>query len=155
VAGVPCANFQSSACRELPRQAGESFLKLPGYENKHSISSNHMCSRLLYARPKHASGKPTAGRRLSRTNTAEGQHALLDLTTGMYNTTVGLYSLLSNTTGKFNTGVGAGALLTTPPAATIPPQVLKLCVTTPRATPTLPWVFRHSNTTPPVPKTLP
>jgi len=45
-------------------------------------------------------------------NTAEGQHALLDLTTGMYNTAVGLYSLLSNTTGKFNTGVGAGTLLT-------------------------------------------
>jgi hypothetical protein len=45
-------------------------------------------------------------------NTAEGQHALLDLTTGMYNTGVGLYSLLSNTTGNFNTGVGAGTLLT-------------------------------------------
>jgi hypothetical protein len=45
-------------------------------------------------------------------NTAEGQHALLDLTTGMYNTAVGLYSLLSNTTGKFNTGIGAGTLLT-------------------------------------------
>jgi trimeric autotransporter adhesin len=45
-------------------------------------------------------------------NTAEGQHALLDLTTGTYNTAVGLYSLLSNTTGKFNTGVGAGTLLT-------------------------------------------
>ena len=45
-------------------------------------------------------------------NTAEGLHALLDLTTGMYNTAVGLYSLLSNTTGKFNTGVGAGTLLT-------------------------------------------
>jgi len=44
-------------------------------------------------------------------NTAEGQHALLDLTTGTYNTAVGLYSLLSNTTGKFNTGVGAGTLL--------------------------------------------
>ena len=45
-------------------------------------------------------------------NTAEGYHALLDLTTGTYNTAVGLYSLLSNTTGKFNTGVGAGTLLT-------------------------------------------
>ena len=45
-------------------------------------------------------------------NTAEGQHALLDLTTGTYNTAVGLYSLLSNTTGRFNTGVGAGTLLT-------------------------------------------
>ncbi len=44
-------------------------------------------------------------------NTAEGQNALLSLTTGTYNTAVGLYSLLSNTTGQFNTGVGAGTLL--------------------------------------------
>ncbi len=44
-------------------------------------------------------------------NTAEGQNALLGLTTGTYNTAVGIYSLLSNTTAKFNTGVGAGTLL--------------------------------------------
>jgi trimeric autotransporter adhesin len=44
-------------------------------------------------------------------NTAEGQNALLGLTTGTYNTAVGVFSLLSFTNGKFNTGVGAGALL--------------------------------------------
>ncbi len=44
-------------------------------------------------------------------NTAEGQNALLSLSTGTYNTGVGLYSLLSDTDGKFNTGVGAGTLL--------------------------------------------
>jgi len=44
-------------------------------------------------------------------NTAEGQNALLSLTTGTYNTAIGLYSLLSDSTGKFNTGVGAGTLL--------------------------------------------
>ena len=44
-------------------------------------------------------------------NTAEGTHALLDRTTGIYNTAVGLYSLLSLTTSSFNTGVGAGTLL--------------------------------------------
>ncbi len=44
-------------------------------------------------------------------NTAEGQNALLSLSTGTYNTAVGLFSLLSLTTGNFNTGVGAGALL--------------------------------------------
>jgi uncharacterized coiled-coil protein SlyX len=44
-------------------------------------------------------------------NTAEGQNALLSLTTGTYNTAVGLYSLLSNQEGQFNTGIGAGALL--------------------------------------------
>jgi len=46
-------------------------------------------------------------------NTAEGQSALLSLTSGTYNTAVGLFSLLSNTEGIFNTGVGAGTLLAT------------------------------------------
>ena len=44
-------------------------------------------------------------------NTAEGQSALLSLTTGAYNTALGLYSLVSLTDGQFNTGVGAGTLL--------------------------------------------
>jgi Chaperone of endosialidase len=44
-------------------------------------------------------------------NTAEGQNALLGLTTGTYNTAVGFFSLTSNTQGQFNTAVGAGALL--------------------------------------------
>jgi trimeric autotransporter adhesin len=44
-------------------------------------------------------------------NTAEGQNALLSLTTGTYNTGVGFFSLSVTTTGKFNTAVGAGTLL--------------------------------------------
>ncbi|MGE5213204.1 MAG: tail fiber domain-containing protein [Nitrospirota bacterium] len=44
-------------------------------------------------------------------NTAEGQNALLSLTTGGFNTAVGFFSLRSNTTGQFNTATGAGALL--------------------------------------------
>jgi hypothetical protein len=44
-------------------------------------------------------------------NTAEGQSALLGLTTGTFNTAVGFDSILSLTDGKFNTGVGAGTLL--------------------------------------------
>ena len=44
-------------------------------------------------------------------NTAEGQDALLGLTSGLYNTAVGLFSLRSNTTGGFNTAIGAGTLL--------------------------------------------
>jgi hypothetical protein len=44
-------------------------------------------------------------------NTAEGQNALLSLSTGTYNSAVGLFSLLSNTEGNFNTAVGAGTLL--------------------------------------------
>jgi Chaperone of endosialidase len=44
-------------------------------------------------------------------NTAEGQNALMNLTTGAGNTAVGWYSLFSDTTASFNTGVGAGTLL--------------------------------------------
>jgi hypothetical protein len=44
-------------------------------------------------------------------NTAEGQNALLSLSTGTYNTAVGFLSLESNTEGQFNTALGAGALL--------------------------------------------
>jgi len=44
-------------------------------------------------------------------NTAEGQDALLNLTSGTFNTAVGFFSLRALTDGKFCTGVGAGALL--------------------------------------------
>ena len=44
-------------------------------------------------------------------NTAEGQSALLSLTSGTYNTAVGFFSLRSNITGNFNTAIGAGTLL--------------------------------------------
>ena len=43
-------------------------------------------------------------------NTAEGQNALLSLTTGQYNTAVGLNSLSSTTTGLNNTAIGSAAL---------------------------------------------
>src|SRR6266581_9561292 len=44
-------------------------------------------------------------------NTAEGQSALFNLTSGGFNTGVGFLSLRSNTTGNFNTATGAGTLL--------------------------------------------
>ena len=44
-------------------------------------------------------------------NTAEGQAALLSLTTGSFNTGVGFLSLRSNATGQLNTAIGAGTLL--------------------------------------------
>ena len=44
-------------------------------------------------------------------NTAEGQAALLSLSTGAYNTAIGIYSLLSLTDGNLNTALGAGTLL--------------------------------------------
>jgi len=43
-------------------------------------------------------------------NTAEGQNALLSLTSGTYNTAVGFSSLKSNTTGTLNTAIGVNAL---------------------------------------------
>src|SRR6266536_74839 len=43
-------------------------------------------------------------------NTAEGQNALLSLTTGTYNTALGMLSLQSNKVGNFNTATGAFAL---------------------------------------------
>ncbi len=44
-------------------------------------------------------------------NTAEGQSALLSLSSGTYNSAIGVFSLLSDTTGSANTAVGAGTLL--------------------------------------------
>ena len=44
-------------------------------------------------------------------NTAEGQSALLTLTTGGLNTAVGWLSLSGNTEGSYNTAIGAGALI--------------------------------------------
>jgi hypothetical protein len=43
-------------------------------------------------------------------NTAEGQNALLSLTSGIYNTAVGFSSLKSNTIGNLNTAIGINAL---------------------------------------------
>jgi len=43
-------------------------------------------------------------------NTAEGQNALLSLTSGAWNTAVGFASLKSNTIGNLNTAIGVNAL---------------------------------------------
>jgi hypothetical protein len=46
-------------------------------------------------------------------NTAEGQSALLGLTTGINDTAVGWFSLKSNTDGQLNTAVGSATLFST------------------------------------------
>src|SRR5437764_11126762 len=43
-------------------------------------------------------------------NTAEGDNALFDLTTGTDNTAIGFQALFSNTAGYFNTATGSSAL---------------------------------------------
>jgi hypothetical protein len=48
---------------------------------------------------------------LSVGTTADGQNALLSLTTGTFNSAFGFDALLVNTDASFNTGLGAGALL--------------------------------------------
>jgi hypothetical protein len=47
----------------------------------------------------------------SGNNTASGQSALLNLTTGTFNTAIGWKSLTTVTTGNANTGIGAGTLV--------------------------------------------
>src|SRR5438874_9994493 len=44
-------------------------------------------------------------------NTAEGQNALKNLTSGIGNTGLGWYSLFAVGGGSYNTGIGAGALI--------------------------------------------
>ena len=53
---------------------------------------------------------PAPGGGYAGGNTAEGQNALLSLTSGTFNTAVGFFSLRSDTENNFNTGVGAGSL---------------------------------------------
>ena len=71
-------------------------------------------------------------------NTAEGQNALLSLTTGGFNTAVGYFSLFGNITGSFNTAVGAGALDINTAGAKIRPLELQHFCSTPSAQTTLP-----------------
>ena len=52
---------------------------------------------------------PPSGERAGG-NTAEGQNALLSLTSGTFNTAVGFFSLRALTDGDFNTATGAGTL---------------------------------------------
>ena len=72
------------------------------------VALNLVCfgflTRLLAVNPPPDGGYPGG-------NTAEGENALLSLSSGNYNTAIGFLSLLSTTTNSFNTGVGAGTLL--------------------------------------------
>src|SRR5205823_13452997 len=69
------------------------------------------CTRLLWALTKQAGDKSAPDGGHAGGNTAEGQNALIRLTSGTYNTAVGVFSLESLTGGNFNTAIGAGTLL--------------------------------------------
>jgi hypothetical protein len=66
---------------------------------------------LVVIEPKAQAVNPPPDGGYSGGNTAEGQSALLSLTTGTYNTAIGIFSLLSLTEGNLCTGAGAGTLL--------------------------------------------
>ena len=57
-------------------------------------------------------------------NTAEGQDALFNLTTGTGNTAIGFDALFSNTAGPHNTATGVARSKTTPRVAATPLSVL-------------------------------
>jgi trimeric autotransporter adhesin len=66
---------------------------------------------LLWFVPKGEAVSPAPDGGYPGGNTAEGQNAMLNLTSGAYNTAIGYLSLGFNTTGSFCTAVGAGTLL--------------------------------------------
>jgi hypothetical protein len=68
----------------------------------------------LFQLPKAFGVVPAADGDYPGGNTAEGQDALLSLTTGGYNTAVGWWSLRAITAGRFCTGVELGPFLPTP-----------------------------------------
>ena len=98
-------------CGELPRQASEIFPKLP--DMKMSIPSILSALLIVYLEllPKAQAISPPPDGSYPGGNTAEGQNALLSLTSGTYNTALGWFSLESVTTGNFNTATGAGTLV--------------------------------------------
>jgi hypothetical protein len=100
------------ACRELPRQAGESFFKLPDMKTSipsvlitFALVSVALVQNMQAVNPPPDGGYPGG-------NTAEGLNALLSLTSGTNNTAVGWFSLQGNVAGDLNTAVGAGTLFT-------------------------------------------
>jgi hypothetical protein len=104
------------ACGELSRQSGELLRNSPENMKKSIppilITISLVCLALLpelqavVPAPDGGYGPPAYG----TGNTAEGEEALLNLSSGGFNTAAGFRTLFSNTTGNFNTAIGAGAL---------------------------------------------
>src|SRR5262245_53458662 len=76
-----------------------------------SLFLTTVCLLCLWLLPKAQAISPAPDGGYPNFNTAEGQNALLRLTTGANNTAVGRSSLGSVTTGNLNTGIGSAALV--------------------------------------------
>ena len=102
----------NSRLRRIASTSWRDFPKLPADENKHSISSNHICcSSALRSRQNTQAVSPAPDGAYSGANTAEGgSGTLFSLTTGTNNTALGSQALFSLTTGSQNTATGAQAL---------------------------------------------
>src|SRR6476646_3801761 len=94
---------QGSTRRGQTKQATKN-MKLP---NLIHVLLGIFCIALL---PKAQAVVPPPDGGYPNFTTAEGDHALQALTSGLGNTAIGTFSLFSVTTGSFNTAVGAGAL---------------------------------------------
>jgi hypothetical protein len=79
-------------------------------KNRNAMFTTILLVYLALLPSAHAVNPPPDGGYTNFT-TAEGQNALLSLSTGAGNTAVGWFSLSSVTTGSFNTAVGAATLL--------------------------------------------
>ena len=70
-----------------------------------------LLASLLFHPERHQAVSPPPDGGYPGGNTAEGQGALLNLTSGTFNAAVGLFSLRAITEGNFNTAIGGAALL--------------------------------------------
>jgi hypothetical protein len=97
--------------RLLSRQARRIFAKLWAMKTPMRSVVIALISIYLAVGPKAQAVSPPPDGGYPGGNTAEGQNALFNLTTGGFNTAVGFLSLRSDSTNSFNTAVGAGTLL--------------------------------------------
>src|SRR4029453_16083464 len=70
-----------------------------------------VCFGLMPAAKAIEPAAPAPNPPLAGGNTADGQNALLSLTTGTFNSAFGFDAVLLLSDGSFDTGIGAGALL--------------------------------------------
>jgi hypothetical protein len=84
--------------------------KSAAYENQKALFGFYSSARLLFDFTHNASCQSATGWGYPGGNTAQGQNALPNLTSGTYNTANGRFSINSNKIGSFNTAVGAGTL---------------------------------------------